>query len=258
MRALGHQADAARGRLAGTLRERGRVPGIAARLGGARPLRHRLPPSCARRTRRLSTRPVSALHARHLCAGLENRQRSQGSRQGDLAVCGRKGASFIRGDVGLALPSGERIAIQLRHGRTITARHARHRRRRMVASSDAAARRDDPARNRARLQHDAAAIAFDIKRQLIFSGHGFVITPLADRHPRRRRRRARRHAAAAEFHALEGDAREGAGASCRASNTGGGREWMGFRPSLPDSLPVIGRAKHRRMSSMLSGTAISA
>ena len=26
----------------------------------------------------------------------------------------------------------------------------------------------------------------------------------------------------------------------------GGREWMGFRPSLPDSLPVIGRARERR------------
>ena len=26
----------------------------------------------------------------------------------------------------------------------------------------------------------------------------------------------------------------------------GGREWMGYRPSLPDSLPVIGRASARR------------
>jgi D-amino-acid dehydrogenase len=25
----------------------------------------------------------------------------------------------------------------------------------------------------------------------------------------------------------------------------GGREWMGYRPSLPDSLPVIGRASDR-------------
>ena len=25
--------------------------------------------------------------------------------------------------------------------------------------------------------------------------------------------------------------------------TSGGREWMGFRPSLPDSLPVIGRSR---------------
>ncbi len=28
-------------------------------------------------------------------------------------------------------------------------------------------------------------------------------------------------------------------------DTRGGREWMGFRPSLPDSLPVIGRSKHQ-------------
>ncbi|KAB0266784.1 NAD(P)/FAD-dependent oxidoreductase, partial [Microvirga brassicacearum] len=27
-------------------------------------------------------------------------------------------------------------------------------------------------------------------------------------------------------------------------NTGGGREWMGFRPSMPDSKPVIGRSPH--------------
>jgi D-amino-acid dehydrogenase len=25
-------------------------------------------------------------------------------------------------------------------------------------------------------------------------------------------------------------------------DTSGGRQWMGFRPSMPDSLPVIGRA----------------
>jgi D-amino-acid dehydrogenase len=25
--------------------------------------------------------------------------------------------------------------------------------------------------------------------------------------------------------------------------TGGGRQWMGFRPSLPDSLPAIGRSR---------------
>ena len=37
----------------------------------------------------------------------------------------------------------------------------------------------DPARDRARLQHHAARAAFDVKRQLIFSGHGFVVTPLS-------------------------------------------------------------------------------
>ena len=29
-------------------------------------------------------------------------------------------------------------------------------------------------------------------------------------------------------------------------DTEGGRQWMGFRPSLPDSLPVIGRSRASR------------
>lgn len=28
--------------------------------------------------------------------------------------------------------------------------------------------------------------------------------------------------------------------------TGGGVEWMGFRPSMPDSLPIIGAARTTR------------
>jgi len=84
--------------------------------------------------------------------------------------------------------------------------------------------------------------AFDVKRQLIFSGHGFVITPLADgvrvggavelaglrRPPDYRRSRAMLAKAQRFLPGLD------------PSN---GREWMGFRPSLPDSLPVIGGAK---------------
>lgn len=84
--------------------------------------------------------------------------------------------------------------------------------------------------------------AFDIRRQLIFGGHGFVITPLStgirvgggvelgglDAPPQWRRARAML-AKAAQF--LPG------------LRTEGGREWMGFRPSIPDSLPVIGRPR---------------
>jgi D-amino-acid dehydrogenase len=84
--------------------------------------------------------------------------------------------------------------------------------------------------------------AFDVKRQLIFSGHGFVITPLEtglrvggavelgglDRPPNYARSKA----------LLEKAQRFLPGLDPR-----GGREWMGFRPSLPDSLPVIGRAR---------------
>jgi D-amino-acid dehydrogenase len=83
--------------------------------------------------------------------------------------------------------------------------------------------------------------AFDVKRQLVFSSHGFVITPLAtglrvggavefgglSRPPNFARSRAMLKKAAVFLPGLK---------------TSGGREWMGHRPSLPDSLPVIGPA----------------
>jgi len=87
--------------------------------------------------------------------------------------------------------------------------------------------------------------AFDVKRQLIFSGHGFVITPLdtglrvggavelggIERPPNYARSKALLQKAQAFLPGLD---------------PAGGREWMGFRPSLPDSLPVIGNAPASR------------
>jgi D-amino-acid dehydrogenase len=81
--------------------------------------------------------------------------------------------------------------------------------------------------------------AFDVKRQLIFGNHGFVITPLEtgvrvggavelaglDLPPNYARSKAMLDKAADFLPGLK---------------TGGGTEWMGFRPSLPDTLPVIG------------------
>ncbi|MEX0954236.1 MAG: FAD-binding oxidoreductase [Rhizobiaceae bacterium] len=83
--------------------------------------------------------------------------------------------------------------------------------------------------------------AFDVKRQLVFSGHGFVITPLTT---------GLRVGGAVEFGGLKRPpnfARSRAMLKKAADflpglDTGGGREWMGHRPSLPDSLPVIGPA----------------
>lgn len=83
--------------------------------------------------------------------------------------------------------------------------------------------------------------AFDLRRQLIFGGHGFVVTPLAQ---------GIRIGGAVELGGLElkpNFARADAMLAKAASflpglKTGGGKQWMGFRPSLPDSLPVIGRA----------------
>lgn len=84
--------------------------------------------------------------------------------------------------------------------------------------------------------------AFDLKRQLIFSGHGFVVTPLEtgvriggavelgglELPPNYKRSEAMLKKAAQFMPGL------------RATD---GRQWMGYRPSLPDSLPVIGYAR---------------
>ncbi|MEI9408503.1 FAD-binding oxidoreductase [Mesorhizobium salmacidum] len=87
--------------------------------------------------------------------------------------------------------------------------------------------------------------AFDVTRQLIFSGHGFVITPLEtglrvggavelggiERPPNFNRSKALLQKAQKFLPGLD---------------PSGGSEWMGFRPSLPDSVPVIGKATRSR------------
>jgi D-amino-acid dehydrogenase len=84
--------------------------------------------------------------------------------------------------------------------------------------------------------------AFDLRMQITFGGHGFVISRLSTgiriggavelgglkRAPNFKRSEAML-AKAAQF--LPG------------LRTNGGTQWMGFRPSLPDSLPVIGRSR---------------
>lgn len=83
--------------------------------------------------------------------------------------------------------------------------------------------------------------AFDVRRQLIFGGHGFVVTPLST---------GLRVGGAVELGGLHrppnmarADAMlRHAAAFLPGLRTEGGRQWMGFRPSLPDSLPVIGPA----------------
>lgn len=84
--------------------------------------------------------------------------------------------------------------------------------------------------------------AFDLRRQITFGGHGFVVSRLSsgirvggavelgglDLPPNFARSRAMLDKAARFLPGLK---------------TTGGRQWMGFRPSLPDSLPAIGRAR---------------
>jgi D-amino-acid dehydrogenase len=83
--------------------------------------------------------------------------------------------------------------------------------------------------------------AFDVKRQLYFDGHGFVVTPLET---------GIRVGGAVELAGLDNPPNfarskamlDKAKRFMPGLKTEGGRQWMGYRPSLPDSLPVIGRS----------------
>lgn len=84
--------------------------------------------------------------------------------------------------------------------------------------------------------------AFDLRTQVTFGGHGFVVTRLSggirvggavelgglDLPPNWKRSEAMLKKAQAFLPGLKAE---------------GGKQWMGFRPSLPDSLPAIGRSK---------------
>lgn len=86
------------------------------------------------------------------------------------------------------------------------------------------------------------ADAFDLRRQVTFGAHGFVVTRLSS---------GIRIGGAVELGGLElapnfrrAEAMlQKAAAFLPGLRTGGGRQWMGFRPSLPDSLPALGRAR---------------
>lgn len=85
--------------------------------------------------------------------------------------------------------------------------------------------------------------AFDLRTQVTFGGHGFVVTRLTS---------GIRVGGAVELGGLELPANfarseallRKAQAFLRGLKAEGGKQWMGFRPSLPDSLPAIGRARH--------------
>lgn len=83
------------------------------------------------------------------------------------------------------------------------------------------------------------ADAFDLRCQITFGGHGFVVSKLTS---------GVRVGGAVELGGLKlppnykrADAMlKKAAAFLPGLRTGGGEQWMGFRPSLPDSLPAIG------------------
>ncbi len=84
--------------------------------------------------------------------------------------------------------------------------------------------------------------AFDAKRMLIFGEDGFVLTPLSN---------GIRIGGAVELAGLNRppNYKRSDAMLTKAKrylpnlNTQGGTQWMGYRPSLPDTLPAIGRSK---------------
>lgn len=84
--------------------------------------------------------------------------------------------------------------------------------------------------------------AFDLRTTIVFGGHGFVVSPLST---------GVRVGGAVELGGLSlppnfrrADAMLAkAKAFLPALDTSDGVQWMGFRPSLPDTLPVIGAAR---------------
>ena len=152
------------------------------------------------------------------------------------------GAEVIAAEATALGPEGEAVAVTLADGRELAARAA------VVAAGAFSRRLTDPLGDRIPLETERGYNttlppgAFDVRRELIFGGHGFVVVPLAsgiriggavelgglDLPPDYRRSEAMLTKAAAFLPGLR---------------TEGGTRWMGFRPSLPDSLPVIGASR---------------
>ena len=154
----------------------------------------------------------------------------------------RAGATFVKADVErIALP-GAAPSVRLAGGFSLSADRV------VIAAGAWSHRLAGPLGDRIPLETERGynttlpPDAFDLKRQLVFCDHGFVATPLEtgiriggavelgglSLPPDYRRSRAMLDKAKRFLPALE---------------TGGGREWMGYRPSLPDSLPVIGASR---------------
>jgi len=155
------------------------------------------------------------------------------------AYAERLGARFERRDVrGIEVP-GEGVQLRFADGGTVKADRL------LVAagawSHKLAAQLGDriPLETERGYNTTLPVGAFDVKRQLIFGGHGFVITPLST---------GLRVGGAVELGGLDlppNYARskamlEKASRFLPGLKTQGGHEWMGYRPSLPDSRPVIG------------------
>lgn len=152
-----------------------------------------------------------------------------------------RGARFEKAEVADLSPDGQGVTLTLADGRRMTAP-------KIVLACGAwshhlAAKLGDrvPLETERGYNTTLPPGAFDLKRQLVLPADGYVITPLSS---------GIRVGGAVELGGLTRapDYRRAQILLKKAEGvmpglrTEGGVQWMGFRPSLPDSLPAIGRA----------------
>jgi D-amino-acid dehydrogenase len=158
------------------------------------------------------------------------------------AAATARGAQFRKAEVRALRPMGDGVSVVLGDGTTLNAGKV------VVASGAWSRSLTAPLGDLIPLDTERGynttlpAGAFELQRQLVFPGHGFVVTPLAE---------GIRVGGAVELGGLSlqpnfkrADAMLSKAASFMPGlRTEGGKQWMGFRPSLPDSLPAIGRSR---------------
>lgn len=156
-----------------------------------------------------------------------------------------RGASFRKGEVVRLHPQTDGILLEMADGSRLSARN-------VVVAGGAWSKQltsplgdDIPLETERGYNTTLPLGSFDLKRQLFFGGHGFVVTPLSN---------GIRVGGAVEFGGLSlpPNYKRAEAMLTKAARfmpglaTTGGRQWMGFRPSLPDSLPAIGRSRASR------------
>jgi D-amino-acid dehydrogenase len=150
-----------------------------------------------------------------------------------------RGGALCRADVQALRSSADTVDIGLSDGKTIKAR-------RVVVCAGAWSHRIAatlfdriPLETERGYNTTLPAGSFDLRRQLTFPEHGFVVTPVGS---------GVRVGGGVEFAGLEAAPRFARADALLAKakrflpgmRLDGKTQWMGFRPSLPDSLPVIG------------------
>ena len=153
-----------------------------------------------------------------------------------------RGVTFRKTEVTALRPLGDGVTIEFADGSRLTARKV------VVASGAWSRALTAPLGDLIPLDTERGfnttlpAGAFDLRRQLVFPGHGFVVTPLST---------GIRIGGAVELGGLSlpPNFKRSEAMLTKAARfmpglkTEGGKQWMGFRPSLPDSLPAIGRSR---------------